>query len=261
VGLTEFERRGITAGLHAQPALPPWHEETRPVQADVVVADGDDRRVVGQLRRLGLLARTIAIAALPPAGVRLHLARPLDTVRLVAALVSWPVASAGVAPPAHAGPAVSPGRETQRVLRELARTSRQALDHILVVDRDEQTLRFMAASLQRFGFRMHLSRDLATAHERLARRPFALVFVDAGLLGDDAVGAWAALRASAVPPHDGGASPTWVALVDGPATRPDGADAVLARPLDELSLHRIVGEREVEQHAFARTALATTTLL
>jgi CheY-like chemotaxis protein len=136
------------------------------------------------------------------------------------------------------------------------------LDHILVVDDSEIALRFMAKHLQRFGFQIHLATSGEEALRRVAERRFEFVFLDVRMEGLDGFQTCKAIKRADYPA--GRAAPTVVMLtcLAGAADRlrgtMAGADAYLTKPLREVELLKLVGEREVARHAYADTAPAST---
>jgi CheY-like chemotaxis protein len=256
LSLSAFERKGLMDGFRQARFPCTWSLADDAGLADVVIVDGDDGAAMDRLTRAGLLPRTLSIGALSRPGVRLHLLRPIEVALVVAAVEGWPRPATGVAPAAAAAATPSPGSEAARVLRALARTGTPVLDPILVIDDHTESLRFMQAQLHRFGFAVSLCRTVADAHARVAERAYDFVFVERRLLQEQADSdALQALRdAAARPPRQ---PTTWV-LLGAIGGDPEGCDAALARPLREDALYRVIGEREIAQHAFARTAVAST---
>lgn len=136
------------------------------------------------------------------------------------------------------------------------------MEHILVVDDSDIALRFMAMHLQRFGFQIHLARSGEEALRRVAERRFEFVFLDVLMEGIDGFQTCKAIKRADFP--TGQTPPTVVLLtcLNSPADRlrgtMAGADAYLTKPLRELELLKVVGEREVSRHAYAKTAAAST---
>ena len=137
------------------------------------------------------------------------------------------------------------------------------LDHILVVDHSDEALRFMTVQLQRFGFQIHLAQSGKEALARIAERHFEFVFLDAAVAGADGFQLCKSIKRADYAP---GIKPPMVVILSSRGTAVDrlrgamaGADACLSKPLRELELLKLVGEREVTRHAFAETAVAEST--
>jgi CheY-like chemotaxis protein len=135
------------------------------------------------------------------------------------------------------------------------------MDHILVVDDSEIALRFMAGLLERYGFQVHLARSGQEAIERAGQRHFTFVFMDVNMPGLDGFQTCKAIKRRVWP--DGQEPPTIVMLTsrDTPVDKlrgtMAGCDAYLTKPLAEAALLKVVGDREVRQHAYVDTARAT----
>lgn len=140
---------------------------------------------------------------------------------------------------------------------------RRGLDHILVVDRNDQALRFMALHLERFGFQAALARSGAEAMERVAHKHYEFVFLEADLADIDGYLTCQAIKRNARPGHR--PAPTVVMMT----RRTDatelarsglaGSDACVRKPLREEDLLRVVGQREVQGNAYAETVEGGTT--
>ncbi|MCW5637176.1 MAG: response regulator [Rubrivivax sp.] len=175
---------------------------------------------------------------------------------------------AGGASPGAGSPAglhahgTGPRRAGKRRGRRRGRLVGPPLDHILVVDDSEVALRFMAQHLQRFGFEIHLAKSGEEALKRLDERRFDFVFLDVLMEGLDGFQTCKAIKRRPYP--EGRPPPTVVMLtcLGGPADKlrgtMAGADAYLTKPLREVELLKVVGEREVAQHAYAPTAAPST---
>jgi len=111
---------------------------------------------------------------------------------------------------------------------------------------------------------VHLARSGAGALSRLARRHFEFVFVDSGIAAMGGFELCKSIKHDFVSDHRH--PPTVVLMMrpnHGPASSGvalPGCDAVLAKPLMELDLLAVVGDREVQQHGYASTLHASPTL-
>ena len=100
------------------------------------------------------------------------------------------------------------------------------------------------------------------ALERVAERRFEFVFLDVRMDGLDGFQTCKAIKRAEHP--DGRPPPTVVMLtcLASPADqlrgKMAGADAYLVKPLREMELLKVVGEREVARHPYAETAAAST---
>jgi len=136
------------------------------------------------------------------------------------------------------------------------------LEHILVIDQDASTLRLVAVQLQRFGFQVHLAGHPDDALRLLTRRFHDYVFMDPALPGIDAL--LVCRLARQMPAPDDGLASTIVLLADpaapaAPLARAlPAADACLKKPLEQQSLLKLVGDREIARVAYADTARMTT---
>lgn len=243
---------------------PAYVQEADPLAADFVIVDAADTAARTRAREAGLLARTVALGGPPCPGAMLQLARPLNLIQVVRALDEvvaeeiGAVAAVGCADEPMDGAVVGPPEA------ELPSRKRRGppLDHILVVDDSEVALRFMAMHLQRFGFQIHLARSGGEALERLAQRQFEFVFLDVLMEGLDGFQTCKAIKRAHYP--EGQRAPTVVMLTclasaaDRLRGTMAGADAYLTKPLRELELLKVVGEREISRHAYAVTAASST---
>lgn len=237
--------RALDALPRRQPLLPPGETAQRVLQD------------LGRLTAAGSPERAALAPAHPPPAV----ARP--------AAAAAPLAPAPQARPAAPAqpPARPPARAAESAPAVQAESSAGAapLDHILVVDDSDIALRFMASNLQRFGFQIHLARSGQEAIERVAQRHFEFVFLDVMMEGLDGFQTCKAIKRSTYP--DRRPPPTVVMLTSRGTTIDKlrgtmaGCDAYLTKPLREGELLKIVGDREIAQHAYAETAAYANTTL
>lgn len=235
--------------------------------ADFVIVDATDEAACAAVREAGLVARAVALGQPAFRGALLQLARPLNLMQVVRALdevvadARPPEEDAVAEGPFVVAPesAASAADDDERPLR---RRRGLHMEHILVVDDSEIALRFMATHLQRFGFQIHLARSGEEALERVAERRFEFVFLDVRMDGLDGFQTCKAIKRAEHP--DGRPPPTVVMLtcLASPADqlrgKMAGADAYLVKPLREMELLKVVGEREVARHPYAETAAAST---
>jgi len=290
LGFNRFERATFGAFFRIAGARSPaYAHEEDPRQAHFVILDGSDAAACASARQIGALPRAVALGGPTIKGVLLQLERPLNLMAVVRALDQVL---------AREGPALvlAPPRKRRRSRkpRELATTLRLGLettspgdlrgamqcesahferveshaaalklDHILVVDDSDASLRFMTSHLQRFAFQIHLAQSGREALARIAERHFEFVFVDAGMEGMDGLQTCKAIKRADYAP--GVKPPTVVLLTSGVAAIDKlrgtmaGADACLSKPLREMELLKLLGEREVARHAFAETAVTEST--
>lgn len=250
---------------------PAYAQETDFRVADFVIVDATDQAACAAVREAGLVARTVALGQPALAGALLQLARPLNLMQVVRALdevVSdthaaeedtvgeglFVVTPEGDAPAAsdEAGADAGPGRRRRGL----------HMEHILVVDDSEVALRFMATHLQRFGFQIHLAKSGEEALRRVAERRFEFVFLDVRMEGLDGFQTCKAIKRTDYPPGQAAPTVVMVTCLAGPADKlrgtMAGADAYLTKPLREVELLKVVGEREVALHAYAETAASST---
>lgn len=249
---------------------PAYAQEVDFRAADFIIVDAADEAARAAVSAAGLVARAVVLGQPAMEGALLHLARPLNLMQVVRSLDH--VAASGQAPvvdvdvegqvvaaPEGDAAAADGGDAAGRPPR---RRRGLHLDHILVVDDSEIALRFMATHLQRFGFQIHLAKSGEEALRRVAERRFEFVFLDVRMDGLDGFQTCKAIKRADYPA--GSAAPTVVMLtcLAGAADRlrgtMAGADAYLTKPLREVELLKLVGEREVARHAYADTAPAST---
>lgn len=268
----------------------------RIAECRLAVVNADDDKAVAEVTRQDKLGCSLMLGNQLREGAAMQLARPINLTLVVRALeelaqreppvsravrrvlddlaevtatlaghirpremaAAWADAQgAGDAQPSAAGNGGRAGRGKAKGDR------RSGLDHILVVDGHDGALRFIVHELERFGFQAHLARSADEALDRVARRHFEFIFVDVSLADVQGRNTCAALQRLAA--RRDAPAPTVVVLADEDtpvADLPDdGCDAYLLRPLVAEALLKVVGEREVAKHAFARTAHTASTLV
>jgi two-component system, cell cycle response regulator len=175
-------------------------------------------------------------------------------------------AFAPVHAPAPAAQIITPRTAAPQERRFAPEPSPSAkLDHILIVDDSDVALRFMASRLHRFGFEVHLARSGEEAIQRVSKRHFEFVFLDVMMEGLDGFQTCKAIKRHTYPAQR--PAPT-VVMVTSRGTMIDklrgtmaGCDAYLTKPLREDELLKVVGDREVQQCAYADTFAASHTVL
>ncbi len=269
----------------AYEAEPDWRD------AAFVLVDADHDLACEYVTEAGLLPRCVMLGATARPGAGFQLPRPIDhgtvlrafdalsqarpaqaeTVERPAAAPTAPVVT--VTPPrqqvdllVHTEPKAiawpmlldipgEPGLDGQPV----------GLDHILVVDDNDLALRFMALHLNRFGFQVHLARSGAGALARLAKRHFEFVFVDEAIASMGGFELCKAIKEANAEDHRPPPTVVLMSQQQLPAhalrVTMAGCDACLPKPLMELDLLTVVGDREVQQHGYASTMDAAHTLL
>jgi two-component system, cell cycle response regulator len=265
IGFTPFEARHITGLLaHGDPARPTYRVCDEMAGSSVVICNADDEAAAAAVQREGRIGACVMLGARDRPGAAAQLPRPIRPLQLLRTLQSV----------SRATPAMS--QDVQRVQDELARirtrpmalqapARRAALDHVLVVDHDDQVLRFVTEQVQRFGFQVHLARGGEEGLRRAAPRRFEYVFLATGLPGADAFEACKAIKAAARPKRQ--RPPCVVVLLEQEAAgdrlraQLAGADACLVKPLDAQAVLRVFGAREVASVAYADTADASNTQL
>jgi len=264
----------------AYEAEPDWRD------ADFVLVDADHDLACEYVTEAGLLPRCVMLGASARPGAGFQLPRPIDHGTVLrafdtlsqarpaappmAAVVAAVVAAAPPLPAAplqvHAEPQPMAWPMLLDIPGEPGLDGQvSGLDHILVVDDNDLALRFMALHLNRFGFQVHLARSGAGALARLARRHFEFVFVDEAIAS---MGGFALCKALKEAYADDHRPPPTVVLMSPQQLPPQalrttmaGCDACLAKPLMELDLLTVVGDREVQQHGYASTMDAAHTMI
>jgi two-component system, cell cycle response regulator len=226
------------------------------------------QRVLQDLGRLTAAGSPVRAALAPAEPSRVPSASPASTPAPAVARQPAATPSSPASPPAPpAAASQAPARPPQAAPAEQAEPSSggAAQDHILVVDDSDIALRFMAGNLQRFGFQIHLARSGQEAIERVAQRHFEFVFLDVMMEGLDGFQTCKAIKRSTYP--DRRPPPTVVMLTSRGTTIEKlrgtmaGCDAYLTKPLREGELLKVVGDREIAQHAYAETAAYANTTL
>ena len=276
-GFTSFEQTTFETFFRLAPQRTPAYVLAADLaHCDTAVVNADDEAAVADLRGHGLLDRALLLGATPCPGAGTQLARPINLMLVVRALdtlsLKAPAPSASVQRVLDDLMSITTALPAGLDTRALAASAqdrphhpRTMQDHILVVDDNDITLRLMAGHLQRFGFQMHLARSGAEALERVARRTFEFVFIHVGLEGLDGFHTCRAIKRNSA--QDPRRPPAVVLLTDGQAAvdrlRGDmvGADACLGLPLREDDLLKVVGDREVTRHAYAKTTEAANSMI
>lgn len=298
LGFSATERDTFAAFFRiAGKRRPAYAHEAHAEAADFVIFDAADVSAVAQVRAGAWLPRAVALGEPVCRGVMLQLPRPLNLILLVRSLdevIARRGTAAEFTDSVPADPTLLSDAERRRALaadtiaRAMAdtlpapleavaavptpapaglgrrgRKRRAALDHILVVDDSDVALRFMAGHLQRFGFQIHLARSGEEALRRVAQRHFEFVFMDVMMEGLDGFQACKAIKRATYPASK---KPPTVVMLTARGTAADklrgtmaGADAYLTKPLSESELLKVVGDREIQRHAYASTAAALTT--
>ena len=260
----------------AYEAEPDWRD------ADFVLVDADHDLACEYVTEAGLLPRCVMLGASARPGAGFQLPRPIDHGTVLRAFDSLSQARPAALPAAAVvAPVPQPAAVTLQVHAEPQPMAwpmlldipgepgldgqATGLDHILVVDDNDLALRFMALHLNRFGFQVHLARSGAGALARLARRHFEFVFVDEAIASMGGFELCKALKEARADDHR---PPPTVVLMSPQQLPPQalrmtmaGCDACLAKPLMELDLLTVVGDREVQQHGYASTMDAAHTML
>lgn len=265
IGFTPFEARHITGLLaHGDPSRPVYRVVDELAGCSVVICNADDEAAAAAVAQAGRGAGCVMLGTRERVAVAAQLARPIRPLQLLRTLERV----------SRATPAMN--NDVRRVQNELARIStrpsplepaarRPRLDHILVIDRSDDVLRFVTAQVQRYGFQVHLARGGEEGLRRAGQRHFEFIFLAASLGGIDPFRACQDLKAQA---RQRRARPPCLVLLleaDSEADRLraqlSGADACLAKPLDAAALLRVFGAREVASVAYADTAQTQRSML
>lgn len=261
---------------------PAYAQEADFRAADFVIVDAADEASRAAVRVAGLVARTVALGMPAFEGALLQLARPLNLMQVVRALDEVVADDPALVDTVREGLVVARpddevpteadatiGTDTEATDATAVRDGGPArrrrgppMEHILVVDDSEVALRFMAAHLQRFGFQIHLAKSGEEALRRVAERRFEFVFLDVRMEGLDGFQTCKAIKRAPYPPGQEPPAVVMLTCLAGAADRlrgtMAGADAYLTKPLREVELLKVVGEREIPRHAYAETAAAST---
>jgi two-component system cell cycle response regulator len=296
VGFTSFEYDNFDSYFRlAERPVQPFVLTARIAECRLAVVNADDDAAVAEVTRQDKLSSSLMLGNKLREGAAMQLTRPINLTLVVRALEELAqheppasravqrvlddlaqvtatlsghinpreMAAAWAEGDSHMGPTRPQPRQPGHSHSSATRERRSGLDHILVVDEHDSAMRFIVNQLERFGFQLHLARSADEALDRIARRHFELVFVDVSLADARGRNTCAAIRQLAArretPP------PTVVVMADEDtpvAQLPEeGCDAYLLRPLAADALLKVVGDREVAKHAFARTAHTAGTLI
>jgi two-component system, cell cycle response regulator len=293
-GFSSFERATFDSFFRLSMRRTPAYRMAPSLElCGLVIADADNPGAMAAVAAAGKLGVALTIGVTPHEGAAMRLARPINLMSIVkmldqmalqvAAPLSQPERPSAPAPaPAWVPAAVpatapAPAASTRPTLLVVP-TPPQALppkaapvaepwsdaggvmDHILVVDDSDIALRFMAGTLERFGFVVHLARSGEEAIERTLTRHFAFVFMDVNMPGLDGFRTCKEIKRRR---YEEGQRPPTIVMLTSRDTPIDklrgtmaGSDAYLTKPLAEAELLKVIGDREVSQHAFAETAKA-----
>lgn len=288
-GFTPFERHNFESFFRLSARRSPGYELADELaRCDLAVADGDDALVMAEVLRLGLLARTLLIGGTPQPGAAAQLPRPINLALVARSLgdvvqrtnarsrsvqrvlddLATMSGRTGANPVPHGATASASGGDLDMLLSGTpvhaapvaaqGTSARRGMDQILVVDRSDDTLRFMATHLERFGFQTRLVRNGLQAIESVAQQHFEFVFLEAELADVDGYLTCQAIKRNTY--RDQRAPPTVVMLIRGNTDTERlrsilaGSDACLAKPLCEQDLLQVVGAREAHDNAYAETA-------
>lgn len=288
LGFAPFERASFESFFRLVGDRTPLYQICEDLtQCDAVLVNADSDAAVAAVSQRGRLGRALMLGSTRRPAAAQQLARPINLLLLLRALdrlvqgaptpcssvqrvlADMALVAAGGEPQLEAEDAV-PQADPTTLSGDLhmadlgLQAQRTRLDHVLVVDDSDIALRFMVAHLSRFGFQVHLARSGAQAIERVSRRHFEFVFLEVALEGLDGFHTCKAIKRASYP--DGRPAPTVVLLgtqvseVDRLRAAMAGCDALLHRPLREAELLKVIGDREVELHAFANTAQGANTL-
>jgi CheY-like chemotaxis protein len=267
VGFSAFERARLQAFFRlAERRVPGYVAADSIDDADLVLVDLDHPRAA--LAVAGRSARCIGVGGAPGAGMRAHVARPINMMALLRLFdtlssghpsddlaLDVDIAALEAANEPSAGESNAGSAPSSRVVRPASH-----LEEVLIVSPDEDKLRALGSFLSRFGFSMHLARSGEEALYRLPRERFDHVFLDARLTVVDALALCKLIKKQSLarghpPPFvvlmnaDGG-------IVDRLQARMAGFDACLSKPLRHDQLLELIAPYIVPSAATADTALA-----
>lgn len=257
LGFSPVEREALAAALTLASRRTPRY---RPVdamsEASLVVADADSTDALAQVVRAGLIENAVFFGTHPPPGAEGWLTRPFDAVELLRELDH---AAARIGhPPAVAAGAVAAGAVTAAGSTPSAPTPGRAPppQHALLVDDSEVALRFLETRLHRLGLITERATTGEQALEALAAQRFDFVFLDIELGPDSEFdGLTLCQRLKRHWRSEDPSSPPVVVLVSAHHTELDrargalaGADAHLAKPLDEAALIDVLERHGASSH-------------
>lgn len=250
LGFSAFERSTLDAFFRlAARRSPSYVRVDEPEQAQIVLVDADNSDALSASRPwstrcfyVGARSYIGGDSARPALG---HIARPINMMSLLRTLD----ACSAAAPPAAAAAVVVPmasSADAQAPQRETEADADADADHILVVDDSDVALRFMANTLGRFGYEVHLARSGEEALGRVAQTHYEFVFMDVTMPGIDGYQTCKLIKKRPYP--DGRRAPAVVMLtsrggmVDKMRGTLCGCDAYLTKPLQQEALMKVIGD-------------------
>ncbi len=277
IGFSAFERSTLESFFRLAARRSPSYSHTPDAaRADLLLVDADSSEATSHA--LVNSGRCLFIGAAGRPGQLAHMPRPINMMALLKLLdgcaAAVRVAAPAPAPAAAASPvarspapaATVPVPAPKVVAMPVTPPTDSAappssrgrrMDHILVVDDSDIALRFMANSLGRFGFEVHLSRSGEEALTRVATTHYEFVFMDVTMPGIDGYQTCKLIKKR--PYAAGRRAPTVVMLtsrggmVDKMRGTLSGCDAYLTKPLQQDALLKVIGDRIVSDAAEADT--------
>jgi two-component system, cell cycle response regulator len=273
IGFSAFERSTLEAFFRlAARRTPSYSHSPDGARADLLLVDADSADAMNH--PLAMSGRCLFIGAVGGPGQLAHMPRPINMMALLKQLDSCaavvraaaaPAAPASVTPrPAAATAALAPKVVAMPVTPPIdsvapahGPSAAARMDHILVVDDSDIALRFMANSLGRFGFDVHLARSGEEALSRVAATHYEFVFMDVTMPGIDGYQTCKLIKKRPYPA--GRRAPSVVMLtsrggmVDKMRGTLSGCDAYLTKPLQHDALLKVIGDRIVSDIAEADT--------
>jgi len=217
LGFGEFERDALSFCVRNALTSDVDYELCESIEeADLIVADADASGVIDQIVHAARTPHVVFVGKTDVPGAVNHVPRPIDPARVLRCLdemaadvmrehiVAWsetaqtpfdtPVEMPAEMPPDASGrpPEVDPRINTKAKVRRAVRRAQRAgaaaatlMIDVLVLDTDDADRAALSALLERFGFVVHASAEVARAGELLTQHSYAAAFLEVAFDGGD----------------------------------------------------------------------------
>jgi CheY-like chemotaxis protein len=217
LGFGEFERDALRFCVRNALTSDVDYELCEAIEdADLIVADADATGVIDRIVHAARTPHVVFVGKTDVPGAASHVPRPIDPARVLRCLdelaadvmrehiVAWsetaqsaldtpfdtPVEMPVELPtaPAEVDPRISTKAQVRRAVRRAQRAGAAAatlMTDVLVLDADDTDRAALSALLERFGFVVHATTDVAQAAELLTQRSYAAAFLEVAFDGSD----------------------------------------------------------------------------
>jgi CheY-like chemotaxis protein len=217
LGFGEFERDALRFCVRNALTSDVDYELCEAIEdADLIVADADATGVIDRIVHAARTPHVVFVGKTDVPGAVSHVPRPIDPARVLRCLdelaadvmrehiVAWSETAQSAldtpfdtpvempvevpAAPAELDPRISTKAQVRRAVRRAQRAGAAAatlMTDVLVLDADDTDRAALSALLERFGFVVHATTDVAQAAELLAQRSYAAAFLEVAFDGSD----------------------------------------------------------------------------